>query len=115
MRYTPPQASGGTVELPYTAQHRNGFATYSFTVKRGINVVTPPTSAGPVGAGSFAPQETVVQLLSAMPAPAPALDPPCTIGASLEELYVAATAIDGWGSYLGYDASDSRAFTLAPK
>lgn len=115
MRYAPPQSSGGTVLLHYTASQRNGFATYSFTVKRGVNVVTPPTTSGPVAGGSFSPSETVLNLLSRMPAPQPPLNPPCTIGAFLEDLYVAATATDGWSRLSGNDASDSRAFTLAPQ
>jgi len=116
LRYTPPQASGGSVQLPYTARHRNGFATYSFTVQRGVEVVTPPsTSNQDVGGGSFAPTETVLSLLTPLqpPPPGPAV-PPCTIGAFLELVYVSAKATDGWSTLTGYDAAASRAFTLAP-
>jgi hypothetical protein len=118
MRYVPPQSSGATVVLPYIARQRNGFANCSFTVKRGVNVITPPTASGPVAAGSFAPGETVLDLLSRMPAPQPPLSPPCTIGAFLaflEDLYVAATATDGWSRLSRHDAHDSRAVTLAPQ
>ncbi len=74
------------------------------TPKRGLNVVTPPTTSGPVAGGSFTPSETVLNLLSRMPAPQPPLVPPCTIGAFLEEIRVAATATDGWSQLSGYDA-----------
>jgi hypothetical protein len=114
MRYHPPQSTGGTVQMPYTATHRNGYATYTFTVKRGTNVLTPPTTAGPVGAGAFNPTESVFDLLSLMPAPQPPMSPPCTIGAFLEEVYVYSLATDGW-QRVGADASASRAFTLAPE
>jgi len=114
LRYQPPQSHGGTVVMPYTASHRNGFATSSFVVKRGTNVLTPPTTSGPVGSGSFAPSETVFDLLSRMPAPQAPLDPPCTIGAFLEEVRVYALATNGWSRLTGYDDYDSRAFTLAP-
>jgi hypothetical protein len=50
-----------------------------------------------------------------MPAPQPPLSAPCTIGAFLEDRYVAATTTDGWSRLSGYDAHDSRAFTLAPQ
>lgn len=78
----------------------------------------PANRVGPVAAGSFAPGETVLDLLSRMPAPQPPLSPPCTIGAFLaflEDPYVAATATDGWSRLSRYDAHDSRAVTLAPQ
>jgi hypothetical protein len=103
MRYTPPVGTAGNVVLPYRASHRNGHADYSFTVKRGVNPLTPPSTSGPVGAGTFAPVATVAHLMG-----------PCTLGAFLEELYVAARATDGWSRLSGYDASGSRAFALAP-
>jgi len=104
MRYTPPTTTAGNVVMPFQASHRNGFATYSFTVQRGVNVLTPPSTSGPVGGGTFAPSESVASLMG-----------PCTLGAFLEELYVAATATDGWSRLSGYDASASRAFALAPQ
>jgi len=113
MRYHPTQSSAGTVELPYSATQRNGFANYSFRVQRGVELVTPPTTSGPVGAGSFTPSETVLNLLSRMPAPPP-LSPPCTIGAFLEDLTVIPSATDGWGQAVP-NARDTRAFTLAPQ
>jgi hypothetical protein len=117
IRYEPSQSNAERVQMPYTATHRNGFATHSFTVKRGTNVLTPPTTPGEVGVapGTFTPDEKVLDMLSRMPAPQPPMSPPCTIGAFLEELGVHTMATDGWSRLSGYDAGDSRAFTLAPE
>lgn len=115
LRYQPPQSHGGSVVMPHTARHRNGHATFSFVLKRGTHVLTPPTTSGPVGPGTFSPSETVLDLLSRMPAPQGPLNPPCTIGAFLEEVGVHATATNGWSTLTGYNAYASRAFTLAPR
>jgi hypothetical protein len=101
MRYTPGSLE---VEMPYRASHRNGFATYAFTVKRGIDPLTPPSTSGPVGTGTFAPHEPVGTLMGG-----------CTIAAFLEEVSVHASATDGWSRQSGYDAYASRAFALAPE
>ena len=103
MRYAP---AGGSVEMPYRAAHRNGFATHSFSVKRGAGApITPPSVSGvPVGGGSFTATSTV-----------DALRGTCSIAAFAESLDVAATATDGWGRQSGLDAHDVRAFTLAPQ
>ncbi len=105
MRYTPPmppQTTSGSVDMPYRARHRNGFATYSFQVKRGADVLTPPSTSGAVAAATFVQTQSVEDLRG-----------PCTNAAFLEDLWVYGTALDGW-SRVGYDAHDSRAFALAP-
>jgi hypothetical protein len=102
MRYAP----GDTVALAYTASHPNGFATRSFSLVRGATPVSVPglTASGqPVGAGSFSASASVASLLSSG----------CNIAGFAESLNVYGTATDGW-SRLGYDASDLRAFVLAP-
>jgi hypothetical protein len=103
MRYA---AAGGTVAMPYHAAHRNGFATRSFAVARGAGApLVPPSVSGlPVTGGDFAPTATVA-----------ALRETCQIAAFSESLYVAASATDGWSRQSGLDASDVRAFTLAPQ
>jgi hypothetical protein len=100
MRYAP---AGGTVKLPYRARHRNGFATYTFTVKRGAQELTPPSTSGTVAATTFEPTRSVDLLRGS-----------CPMAAFLEDLWVYGTAFDGW-TRVGYDAHDSRAFALAPQ
>src|SRR6266536_60790 len=102
MRYSP----SDTVTLGYTAKHPNGFAVRSFALVRGATPVSAPpltVSGKPVGAGTFTASPSVSSLLSAG----------CAIAGFAESLYVQGTATDGW-SRLGYDASDLRAFVLAP-
>lgn len=100
MRYP---AAGGTVEMPFRAAHRNGFATRSFTVRRGAEPpMTPAVMA--LGGGNFSASSTVAALRGS-----------CTIAAFAESLYVAATATDGWGRQSQLDDDDVRAFTLAPQ
>lgn len=101
MRYGP----GDTVALAYTASHPNGFAMRSFSLVRGVTPLSvPPLTASwqPVGAGSFSASPSVSSLLGA-----------CGIAGFAESLHVYGTATDGW-SRRGYDASDLRAFVLAP-
>lgn len=99
------EAAPGSVTLPYTASHPHSFAVYNFTLVRGATPLTPPTVAGqPVGGGSFSVTEGVNNLLSAN----------CPIAGFSENLYVAATAIDGWRRLSEYDRSAVRAFVLAP-
>lgn len=98
-------ASPGSVNLTYTASHPHGFATYNFTLVRGATVLTPPTvSEQSVGGGSFSVTEGVNDLLSAN----------CPIAGFSENLYVKATATDGWNRQSQYDRSAVRAFVLAP-
>jgi hypothetical protein len=102
----PPPTPAGSVTLAYIASHPNGFATRTFDLKRGATPVTvsPLTASGaPVGAGSY----------SATPAVSTLLSPGCAVAGFAESLNVYGTATDGWGR-LGYDASDLRAFVLAP-
>ncbi len=101
LEYTPAMLMSPVI-MPYTASHPNSFATYSFNLFRGINLLTPPSTSGPVGAGSFSASETVANLLGV-----------CTVAGFSENLYVAAMATDGWSRLSGYDASAVRAFVLA--
>jgi hypothetical protein len=101
----PPETPSGSVTLAYTASHPNGFATRSFDLRRGADPVgIPPftASGAPVGSGSYSASPAVSTLLGS-----------CTIAGFAESLNVYGTATDGWGR-LGYDASDLRAFVLAP-
>jgi hypothetical protein len=96
------------VTMPFTASHPNNFATFSFEVVKGVNQVTLPPLPLVNLAVSLAPglspvTETVSGLLGA-----------CTIAAFAEEVYVAATANNGWSRQSQYDAEALIAFVLAP-
>jgi hypothetical protein len=104
-------ATGASVSLPYTAYHPHGFATHALQLFRSATQILP-TITGPVG--SFTVTRTVADMMS-LALPAACLgNPPCTTAAFAEHLEVYAMATDGWGSYLGYNAADNRAFALAP-
>jgi hypothetical protein len=94
----------GSVTMNYTASHPHGFATYSFGLYRGVNLLTPPSTSGAVGGGSFSATRNVNDLLG-----------PCKIAGFSENVYVWAMATDGWYRLSAYDASAVRAFVLAPK
>jgi hypothetical protein len=94
----------GEVLMPYHAAHRNGFATRSFAVKRGAGPALPPSESGPVTGGEFVASGQEADLREG-----------CAIAAFAETLTVTALATDGWSGHLSnLDASDVRAFTLAP-
>jgi hypothetical protein len=92
--------------MPFSASHPNGFATFSFSLVKGANVVTlpamPPTS-GPVSAAQSPISDPLATLFGN-----------CTTAAFGEYLYVAATANNGWGRQSQYDRSAAFAFALTP-
>ncbi len=96
-------ATAKPVNMAFTATQPEGFATYTFELIKGVNVLTPPTISGPVGSAS-----------SPISSAASALLGTCTIAAFSEYLYVAATTNNGWGRQSQYDASAAVAFVLAP-
>lgn len=100
IEYSP--GGSDSLTIPYTASHPNGFANYSFVLKRGVTTLIPPSNGGPVGSGSFSSSESVDSLLDG-----------CAVAGFAEELYVEGTATDGWARQ-HYDASDLRAFVLKP-
>jgi hypothetical protein len=93
--------------MPFAALQRNRFATYAFAVQRGA--VSPPevsisgVAAPDAPAMPAAPIETVNNLLDS-----------CATAGFAEHLHVWHMATDGWGRQGQYDASDIRAFVLAP-
>jgi hypothetical protein len=92
--------TGSTVKMKYTANHPDGFATYSFKVIRGVNNIVS------LGGNVPAPGEysdTVANFLSS-----------CTVAGLSEYLYVAANITNGWGRQSQYDASGAIALALAP-
>ncbi len=96
---------GDSVTMTYTASHPNGFATYGFSVVRGVSPVVASASGNAGTGASSSIVETVANLRS----------PSCPVAGFAETLYVAATATNGWDRLSGYDASAVRAFVLAPK
>jgi hypothetical protein len=104
-------AAGASVALPYTAFHPHGFATHALQVFRSATQILPTITGG---TGNFTLTETVADMMSLELPAACVGEPPCTTAAFGEHLEVYAAATDGWGSNLGYDDADNRAFALAP-
>jgi hypothetical protein len=96
------------VTMPFTASHPNNFAIFSFEVVKGVNQVTLPPLPLVNLAVSLAPG------LSPVTEPVANLLGTCNIAAFAEEVYVAATANNGWSRQSQYDAEALIAFVLAP-
>ena len=94
------------VSMPFTVGHPNGFATFSFTLIKGVNSVplpaAPPTS-GPVSSAVSPITDSIQDLMGK-----------CDVAGFGEYVYVAASATNGWGRQSQYDASAAVAFVLAP-
>jgi hypothetical protein len=99
-------APTNTVSMGVTATQPQNFATYSFSVIRGVPGVVAASASGPVPAPS--PIAKTVSALLGPCAPAPG------IAAFAESVYVAASATNGWSRQSQYDASDTQAFVLVP-
>ena len=93
------------VSMPFTVAHPNGFATFSFSLIKGVNAValpaSPPTS-GPVSSAVSPITASIVDLMGK-----------CDVAGFAEYVYVAASATNGWGRQSQYDASAAIAFVLA--
>ena len=103
---------GNSVTLAWHASHPQGYATYSFSVVRGVSSVYG--NGGGVGGGSFSVTRTVDHLLNDN-LPGGCAVGGCPVAGFSENLYVAANITDGWSRQSQYDASSVRAFVLAPK
>ena len=95
----------GTVEMPFTASHPNDFATYRFHLRRGINLLTPPSISG----------QPVASVVSPITANVNDLLGGCPVAGYSEDVYVYAMAFNGWSRLSGLDAHENRAFVLAPQ
>lgn len=102
-------APGASVSMPYVAYHPHGFATHAFSVVRSATQILSPSG----GVGSFVITRTVHDMMTLNLPAACAGKPECTTAAFGERLDVYEMATDGWGSDLGYEASDLRAFALS--
>ena len=105
LRYASPPS--GNVIMPFAVSHPAGFATYSFTLLKGVNGLTPPSTGGEVTGAPSQITATVATLLG------PCVAPPGVAGFS-EYIYVTAKAINGEVRQGQYDASAAIAFVLAP-
>jgi hypothetical protein len=103
LNYNP--SAPGTVNMPFVASHPNDFATYSFRLRRGVNLLTPPTITG----------QPVASAVSPISASASDLLGDCPVAGFSEDVYVAAMAFNGWGRLHKFDAHANRAFVLAPQ
>jgi hypothetical protein len=98
-------ANGDAVVMPYSAVHPHGFATYSFTLKRGIVPLPALAQSGTaLPPGVFSQTASAGALLSLA----------CPIAGFSEALHVWAMATDGWNRQWQYDDFDHGAFVLAP-
>jgi hypothetical protein len=88
--------------MPFHVAHPAGFANYSLTVYKGVNIRF--SSGGPVVGAATSLSDTTAHLLGS-----------CKIAGFAEYLYAAATMIDGEVRQSQYDASDALAFVLAPE
>lgn len=109
LQYTGTAASpGGTVTIQYYAAHPENFAVFSYKLSRGVNPLTPPTISPWTQVG-VATNPKTVSLTAAY------LLGGCAIAGFGEDIYVAASATDGWTRLSGYDSSPPPVgFVLAP-
>ena len=92
------------VIMAFTASHPANFATFAFSLIKGVNPITVPgVTGGPVTAVVSPLSDTVAHLLGS-----------CDVAGFAEYVYVWATINNGWGRQGQYDASAAIAFVLAP-
>jgi hypothetical protein len=92
------------VDIPFTALHPNGFAEYTFTVKRGVTLLPALTDSGQAQPpGNFTSSDAVDDLLLTE----------CTLGGFSSQVYVRAWATNGWSRIVSFDDSDHAGFALA--
>lgn len=101
---------GASVTLPGRAKQKNGFATWSLSVKRVDALVY--SASDPVGlVGSHSTTQTVNTLLTTnLP---PGCTGACAVAGFATHLYVDALATDGWRILEEYDRLDFEAFVLS--
>jgi hypothetical protein len=118
---------GDDVQLSFKAKHPNGFARFKFTVVRGssgyVTAACAPANPGVAWANAPLVTDTPVNgftrdasSIFAKAVDETAMRGGCAKAAFGENLYVAATATDGWVRLSGLDASAlPKAFALEPK
>lgn len=88
------------VTIPYSATQPHNHATYSFELWKGVNVVQSASGAVPSPTSDTIPLTTLMGT--------------CRVAGCAVDLYVAATAINGWDRQSEYDRSAEEAFAIAP-
>jgi hypothetical protein len=116
--------TGANVTLGFTARHPNDFATFSFSVKRGVTTQVDLASAsGRVGDSPISTNDLPVPSHAytlGAPGhyteifPATELLGPCTRAAFSEALHVWTMAQDGYGRMWHLDRFDHAGFALTP-
>lgn len=116
-----PTGTSTIVTMPFTALHDRGFATYGFSLRRGVTDLPVPLSFGgpdPLNdprapsTGTISQTASVATLTGAYPALGL---PQCDIAAFSESVRVWAMATNGWQRLSGLDAYDHGAFVLSPE
>jgi hypothetical protein len=87
------------VTIPYTASQPHNHATYEFQLWKGVNQIDTVTGTVPSPANFTIPLETLMGQ--------------CRVAGCAADLYVYATAINGWDRQSQYDRSTEEAFALA--
>ena len=99
--------TAATVTMAFTASQPLNFATFSFSLVRGVTGVTlptPPPASGPITSAVSPFTATVAALLTSS----------CPTAGFAGELYVAATINNGWSRQSQYDAEALLGFVLTP-
>lgn len=95
--------TSANVDVPYTALHPNGFASYSFGIHRGITLLQELERSG-VASGNYVASMAYTEMLSE----------DCPMAGFSAHLHVRAWATDGYGRLSGYDRNAHVGFALAP-
>lgn len=95
--------TSNTVTIPFVASHPNGFASYSFNVKRGINILSALNQFGQA-TGVFNSVSPLNTMLSVN----------CPMAGYSAHLHVNAWATNGYAEINAYDRGDHIGFALSP-
>jgi hypothetical protein len=107
LQYNAATKATDKVSITFGASQPEGFATYSFSLIKGIaGVPLTQQTSGAVSAISVA-NDPITDTVAAMLGT-------CTIAGFAASVYVAASATNGWGRQSEFDASAAVAFVLAP-
>ncbi len=96
----------GTVQVPFIAGQRNGFATFTYKVRKGGTDIFNTPSVG-VGVNSHVLLRTQMHTVTSLLGD-------CAVVGLLAQATVSPLAITGWGPVYN-DVSDNFAFALAPE
>jgi uncharacterized protein YvpB len=95
---------GSNVDMPFDAEHANGFASYDFSVKSGGDQVVSNTANVPFLSVTTTAQKTVSNLLDG-----------CEVTGCYQALHARAKVTNGWNRQNQYDELVYRAFVRTKK